>query len=107
MPTKMVLQQYGELVDGLEGRNRGHYRLGFAPELERVSGRFFDRTEGAVAEGKQMIPVASRGPSKLSAALTAEPIGEEVTQTTHPQQPRRRHFSLKPAHQREVVTLPS
>jgi NAD(P)-dependent dehydrogenase (short-subunit alcohol dehydrogenase family) len=47
MPTKIVMQQRGSSVDTLERGIAATARLAIAPELERITGRFYDRTREA------------------------------------------------------------
>jgi len=74
MPTKMVLEQYGRSVDRLEEGIEATVRLAIAPELEGVSGRFFDRRAEAAAHGQAYDPEARRRLWQLSAALTGEDL---------------------------------
>jgi NAD(P)-dependent dehydrogenase (short-subunit alcohol dehydrogenase family) len=49
MPTKMVLEERGRSVDSLEEGIEATVRLAVAPELDGVTGRFYDRqTESGV-----------------------------------------------------------
>src|SRR4029079_6919300 len=52
MPTKIVLQERGSALDELETGGEGTVRLAVAPELEGVSGRFYDRTREARADAQ-------------------------------------------------------
>jgi NAD(P)-dependent dehydrogenase (short-subunit alcohol dehydrogenase family) len=70
MPTKMVLEQYGRSVDRLEEGVEATERLAISPELEGVSGRFFDRRSEAAAHGQAYDPAARRRLWELSASLT-------------------------------------
>ena len=49
MPTKMVLEEVGRSVDSLETGSASVMRLALDPELDGVSGRFFDRQAEAAA----------------------------------------------------------
>ena len=49
MPTKMVLESVGHSIDSLETGRSATLRLILAPELEGVTGQFFDRTTTAHA----------------------------------------------------------
>jgi NAD(P)-dependent dehydrogenase (short-subunit alcohol dehydrogenase family) len=49
MPTKIVLSERGSSLDSLELGRRAVVRLAVDPELEDVSGRFFDRLEESSA----------------------------------------------------------
>lgn len=50
MPTKMVLEEVGRSIDTLETGTAAVVRLAIDPELEGVSGRFFDREREAAAD---------------------------------------------------------
>jgi NAD(P)-dependent dehydrogenase (short-subunit alcohol dehydrogenase family) len=49
MPTKIVLEEIGRSVDTLETGTSATVRLAMDPELEGVSGKFFDREQEAAA----------------------------------------------------------
>src|SRR4051812_5482081 len=72
MPTKMVLQQVGHTVDSLETGVEATVRLAVAPELEGVTGRFFDRREPARADPQAYDREARRRLWELSLELTGE-----------------------------------
>jgi NAD(P)-dependent dehydrogenase (short-subunit alcohol dehydrogenase family) len=72
MPTKMVLEQVGRSVDTLETGVDATVRLALAPELEGVSGRFYDRTREARADGQAYDSQARRRLWDLTLALTGE-----------------------------------
>jgi NAD(P)-dependent dehydrogenase (short-subunit alcohol dehydrogenase family) len=74
MPTKMVLEQYGSSVDALEDGIDATVRLAISPELEGVSGHFFDRRSEAAAHQQAYDPEARRRLWELSAALTGETL---------------------------------
>jgi len=74
MPTKMVLEQYGNPIDTLEAGIEATVRLAISPELEGVSGRFFDRQEEAAADGQAYDPEARRRLWELSAELSGEDL---------------------------------
>jgi NAD(P)-dependent dehydrogenase (short-subunit alcohol dehydrogenase family) len=74
MPTKIVLEQHGRSVDTLEQGIEATVRLAISPDLEGVSGRFFDRDSDAVAHEQAYDPEARRRLWDLSAELT-EAIG--------------------------------
>jgi NAD(P)-dependent dehydrogenase (short-subunit alcohol dehydrogenase family) len=74
MPTKMVIEQYGSSVDELEQGIEAVVRLAASPELEGVSGRFFDRQEEAAAHGQAYDPEARRRLWRLSAELTGDDL---------------------------------
>jgi NAD(P)-dependent dehydrogenase (short-subunit alcohol dehydrogenase family) len=71
MPTKMVHESFGyatsAIADGLEATRR----LVIAPELDGVSGRYFDRLEEGRAEGQAYDPAARRRLWQLSEELVA------------------------------------
>jgi NAD(P)-dependent dehydrogenase (short-subunit alcohol dehydrogenase family) len=74
MPTKMVLEQYGSSVDTLEEGIEAVARLAASPELDGVSGRFFDRREEATAQEQAYDPEARRRLWELSADLTGDDL---------------------------------
>jgi NAD(P)-dependent dehydrogenase (short-subunit alcohol dehydrogenase family) len=74
MPTKMVLEQYGNPIDTLEAGIEATVRLATSPELEGVSGRFFDRQEEAAADGQAYDPEARSRLWELSAELSGEDL---------------------------------
>jgi NAD(P)-dependent dehydrogenase (short-subunit alcohol dehydrogenase family) len=74
MPTKMVMEQYGSSVDELEDGIEAVVRLAASPELEGVSGLFFDRREEAAAHGQAYDPEARRRLWQLSADLTGDDL---------------------------------
>ena len=74
MPTKMVIEQYGTPIDTLELGVEATVRLAISPELEGVSGRFFDRQTEATADGQAYDPEARRRLWELSAELTGEDL---------------------------------
>src|SRR5206468_391074 len=69
MPTKMVRESFGytmsTIADGLEATRR----LVIAPELDGVSGRYFDRLEEGRAEPQAYDPAARRRLGQLSEEL--------------------------------------
>lgn len=74
MPTKMVLEQYGGSVDELEDGIKAVVRLATSPELEGVSGLFFDRQQEAAAHGQAYDPEARQRLWELSADLTGDDL---------------------------------
>jgi NAD(P)-dependent dehydrogenase (short-subunit alcohol dehydrogenase family) len=74
MPTKIVLEQHGHSVDSLEGGIDNVVRLAVAPELENVSGRFFDRAEEATAADQAYDATARARLWALSEELTSESL---------------------------------
>jgi NAD(P)-dependent dehydrogenase (short-subunit alcohol dehydrogenase family) len=72
MPTKIVLEQRGSAVDTLEAGVEATVRLAIDPELEGVSGRFYDRRTEAEPEAQASDPEARRRLWALSLELTGE-----------------------------------
>ncbi len=70
MPTKMVIEEWGETVDSLDQGIDAVARLATAAELEGVSGRFFDRQAEARAAEQAYDPEARRRLWELSLELT-------------------------------------
>jgi NAD(P)-dependent dehydrogenase (short-subunit alcohol dehydrogenase family) len=70
MPTKMVIEEYGSSVDTLEEGIEATVKLASAPELEGVTGRFFDRQTEAEAHPQAYDPEARRQLWDLSVELT-------------------------------------
>jgi NAD(P)-dependent dehydrogenase (short-subunit alcohol dehydrogenase family) len=70
MPTKMVVAEYGESIDSLEQGVEATVRLAISPELEGVTGRFYDRQEEAAAHPQAYDPEARRRLWELSEELT-------------------------------------
>jgi NAD(P)-dependent dehydrogenase (short-subunit alcohol dehydrogenase family) len=70
MPTKIVLEEIGRTVDRLEDGVEATARLAISPELEGVSGRFFNRTTEAQAHPQAYDPNARRRLWELSERLT-------------------------------------
>jgi NAD(P)-dependent dehydrogenase (short-subunit alcohol dehydrogenase family) len=71
MPTKMVLAERGSSVESLELGMRAVIRLALDPELDGVSGRFFDRLEEGAADPQAYDPQARARLRELSEELTA------------------------------------
>ncbi len=69
MPTKIVLAQYGEPIDSLEEGVEATARLVTSPELDAVSGRYFERQTEAEADPQAYDPEARRRLWELSAEL--------------------------------------
>jgi NAD(P)-dependent dehydrogenase (short-subunit alcohol dehydrogenase family) len=69
MPTKIVLEQHGESIDSLERGLEATLRLAVSPELDGVSGRYFDREEEERAEPQAYDPEAQRRLRELSEEL--------------------------------------
>ena len=70
MPTKIVLEQAGRSVDTLETGVEATVRLAVAPELEGVTGRFYDRRQEARAHPQAYDADARRRLWELSRELT-------------------------------------
>jgi NAD(P)-dependent dehydrogenase (short-subunit alcohol dehydrogenase family) len=73
MPTKIVLEEVGRSVDTLEEGVEATVALAVAPELEGVTGRFYDRRREARADPQAYDPEARRRLWELSLALVGEP----------------------------------
>jgi NAD(P)-dependent dehydrogenase (short-subunit alcohol dehydrogenase family) len=69
MPTKIVLEQHGESIDSLERGLDATLRLAFDPELDGVSGRYFDREDEVRANDAAYDPLAQRHLRELSERL--------------------------------------
>jgi len=69
MPTKIVLDERGTSVDTLDRGVEATLRLAVDPELDRVSGRFFDRERESRAESQAYDPEARRKLRSLSEEL--------------------------------------
>ncbi|HEX4731264.1 MAG TPA: SDR family oxidoreductase [Solirubrobacterales bacterium] len=72
MPTKIVLDERGTSVDSLERGVIATLRLAVAPELDGVSGRFYDREHEARAEDQAYDPEAQRRLRELSEELAGD-----------------------------------
>jgi NAD(P)-dependent dehydrogenase (short-subunit alcohol dehydrogenase family) len=70
MPTKMVLDARGASQDSLEEGVAATARLAADPDLEGVTGRYFNRTREARADPQAYDPVARRRLWELSERLT-------------------------------------
>ena len=73
MPTKIVLEQHGHSVDSLEEGVDATVRLAVSPELDGVTGRYFNRQAEARADDQAYDPEARRRLWNLSADLAGEP----------------------------------
>jgi NAD(P)-dependent dehydrogenase (short-subunit alcohol dehydrogenase family) len=71
MPTKIVLEERGSALDSLELGTRATVRLALDPELNGVSGRFYDRLEESRADSQAYDPQARARLRALSEELTA------------------------------------
>ena len=74
MPTKIVLEQAGHSIDTLEEGVEATVRLATAPELEGVTGRFFDRQAEATPHPQAYEADARRRLWDLSAELSEEDV---------------------------------
>lgn len=74
MPTKMVLEQYGNPIDTLAAGVEATARLAISPELEGVSGCFFDRRQEAVADRQAYDAEARSRLWELSTELSGEDL---------------------------------
>jgi NAD(P)-dependent dehydrogenase (short-subunit alcohol dehydrogenase family) len=72
MPTKIVLEERGSPVDSLEQGVEATTRLAVSPELEGVTGTFYDRFDEAAALDQSYDPEARRRLWQLSLELTGE-----------------------------------
>jgi len=69
MPTKIVLEEIGRSVDSLETGTSATVRLAMDPELDGVSGRFFDREQETTANAQAYDPKARSALWELSERL--------------------------------------
>jgi NAD(P)-dependent dehydrogenase (short-subunit alcohol dehydrogenase family) len=69
MPTKIVLEQNGESIDTLEDGVEATLRLAVDPELDGVSGHYFDRQNEVPANDQAYERDAQRRLRELSEAL--------------------------------------
>jgi NAD(P)-dependent dehydrogenase (short-subunit alcohol dehydrogenase family) len=69
MPTKIVTAQHGESIDSLERGLEATLRLAVGPELDGISGRYFDREEEVRAEAQAYDPEAQQRLRELSEEL--------------------------------------
>ena len=74
MPTKIVLEQHGHSVDSLEEGAEATLRLVLSPELEGVTGTYFNRQVEARADEQAYDADARRRLWDLSAELTGESL---------------------------------
>jgi NAD(P)-dependent dehydrogenase (short-subunit alcohol dehydrogenase family) len=70
MPTKIVMEQRGSSIDTLEAGVEATTRLVTSPDLDGVTGRFFDRLSEAEPHQQALDPEARRRLWDLSAQLT-------------------------------------
>lgn len=73
MPTKIVLEQAGHSIDTLEEGVEATVRLATAPELDGVTGRFYDRQTESRAHHQAYDPEAQRRLWELSLELVGLP----------------------------------
>jgi NAD(P)-dependent dehydrogenase (short-subunit alcohol dehydrogenase family) len=73
MPTKIVLEQRGQSLDSLETGIEATLHVAASPQLDGVSGRFFDRQEESAAHGQAYDEEAQRRLWELSLQLSGEP----------------------------------
>jgi NAD(P)-dependent dehydrogenase (short-subunit alcohol dehydrogenase family) len=76
MPTKIVLEQNGESIDSLERGLDATLRLAVDPELDGVSGRYFDREDEVRANDAAYDPAQQRQLRELSERLAGDFLGE-------------------------------
>jgi len=69
MPTKIVIEQHGESIDSLERGLEATLRLAFDPELDGISGRYFDREDEVRANDAAYDPLVQRHLRELSERL--------------------------------------
>jgi NAD(P)-dependent dehydrogenase (short-subunit alcohol dehydrogenase family) len=72
MPTKMVLESVGRSVDTIEEGVDATVRLAVSPDLDGVTGRFFDRQREWRADEQAYDAAARRRLWELSVELTCE-----------------------------------
>jgi NAD(P)-dependent dehydrogenase (short-subunit alcohol dehydrogenase family) len=73
MPTKMVLEARGSSVDTLEAGIEATSRLAVDPELEGVTGRFYDRQRESTPDRQASDPEQRKRLWALSLELVGEP----------------------------------
>jgi len=73
MPTKMVLEEVGDSVDTIEDGVAATVRLALDPQLEGVTGRFYDRQVETAPHPQAHDPEARRRLWELSMRLTDAP----------------------------------
>jgi NAD(P)-dependent dehydrogenase (short-subunit alcohol dehydrogenase family) len=73
MPTKMVLEARGSSVDTLEAGIEATSRLAVDPELEGVTGRFYDRQREGTPDPQATDPEQRKRVWALSLELVGEP----------------------------------
>jgi NAD(P)-dependent dehydrogenase (short-subunit alcohol dehydrogenase family) len=73
MPTKMVLEARGSSVDTLEAGIEATSRLAVDPDLEGVTGRFYDRQRESTPDPQALDPEQRKRVWALSLELVGEP----------------------------------
>jgi NAD(P)-dependent dehydrogenase (short-subunit alcohol dehydrogenase family) len=73
MPTKIVLEEAGHSIDSLEDGVDATVRLATSPDVDGITGRFFDRQAEARADDQAYDPDARRRLWDLSLELTGAP----------------------------------
>jgi NAD(P)-dependent dehydrogenase (short-subunit alcohol dehydrogenase family) len=76
MPTKIVLEQNGESVDSLERGLEATARLAVDPELDGISGHYFDREDEVRANDAAYDPEQQRRLRELSEQLAGDALGK-------------------------------
>jgi NAD(P)-dependent dehydrogenase (short-subunit alcohol dehydrogenase family) len=74
MNTKMVLESFGSTMSTVEDGVAATLRLVVSPDLEGVSGRYYDRLREARADPQAYDPQARRRLWRLSQELTGLPL---------------------------------
>jgi NAD(P)-dependent dehydrogenase (short-subunit alcohol dehydrogenase family) len=72
MPTKIVLAQHNDPIDSLETGLDATLRLAVSPDLEGVTGRYFDRTDQVRPDPQAHDPEARRKLRELSESLAGD-----------------------------------
>jgi NAD(P)-dependent dehydrogenase (short-subunit alcohol dehydrogenase family) len=72
MPTKIVLAQHNDPIDSLGTGLDATLRLATSPDLEGVSGRYFDRTDEVRPDPQAHDPAARRKLRELSESLAGD-----------------------------------
>jgi NAD(P)-dependent dehydrogenase (short-subunit alcohol dehydrogenase family) len=72
MPTKIVLDERGTSVDSLDRGVESTVRVAVDPELDTVTGHFFDREQETRAEAQAYDPDAQRALRELSERLAGD-----------------------------------
>jgi len=72
MPTKIVIDERGTSVDSLDRGVESTVRVAVDPELDTVTGHFFDREQETRAEAQAYDPTAQRALRELSEKLAGD-----------------------------------